>query len=198
MWCIKDEKINELVEQKSRFIAILKRVDDKNEVFPYLKQLQARYPKATHYCYAYKIEQEKRFQDDGEPSKTAGLPILNVLETNQLDHILCVVIRYFGGIKLGTGGLVRTYTKAVTEALKSADLIKLVPGQRWRLQFSYENQAQIDYLLSGFSIHQKEYDIQIYYEVDLPISNSLFQNENLNRLLISKQLINSILIEQKR
>ena len=107
----------EIVINKSRFIGILCPVSDVEEVSLYLEEAKELYPGATHYCYAYIIDAFKKASDDGEPSKTAGMPMLNVLEKNGLDHVLAIVIRYFGGVKLGAGGLVRAYSQSVVETL---------------------------------------------------------------------------------
>ena len=144
------KSINQNVEsiyliQKSKFITKMIKVHSNNEIEPILNKLKIQYPNATHYCYAYIIDNIKRFSDDGEPSGTAGLPILNVLDNNQLNYILCVVIRYFGGIKLGAGGLVRAYTKSVTNCLELADIYEteyytdaITGGQDKRMYLYYQ------------------------------------------------------------
>ena len=98
---------NEIIIQKSRFITLLYSIQSKDEVLALLQSSKNEYRNATHYCYAYIIDNIAYCSDDGEPSKTAGMPMLNVLQGNHLDHILAITIRYFGGIKLGAGGLVR-------------------------------------------------------------------------------------------
>lgn len=96
--------------QKSKFIGFLFPVISLEMVHLHLEEIRKNYPDATHHCYAYILKNEKRCSDDGEPSGTAGMPILNVLEKQNLNFILCIVVRYFGGILLGTGGLVHAYT----------------------------------------------------------------------------------------
>ena len=114
-------------------------------------------------CYAYIFDNTKRFYDDGEPSGTAGMPILNVLENNNLNYILCVVIRYFGGIKLGAGGLVRAYTKSVTLALNKTSINDLNDGFKIIISFKYEQLKLIDSLLKDNNIINKEYNNDITY-----------------------------------
>ena len=109
--------MNEIEIKKSKFITLLFPIHSISEINEKLKQVKDDYPLATHYCYAYILLQNTKCSDDDEPLKTAGQPILNVLEKHQLSHILAIVIRYFGGIKLGAGGLVRAYSKAVVEAI---------------------------------------------------------------------------------
>lgn len=111
-----------LVEiKKSKFYGYLFEVKSQNDVLAILANLKKEHKKATHICYAYKIvdgQEIVKFNDDGEPSGTAGRPILNVIEKKKLCNVLVCVVRYFGGIKLGAGGLVRAYTKCTSELLK--------------------------------------------------------------------------------
>ena len=97
-------------------------VDNIEDINNILNNIKNEYKDATHYCYAYIIDNTKRFNDDGEPGGTAGMPILNVIEQNNLNHVLIVVVRYFGGIKLGAGGLVRAYSKISYECIKQDKL----------------------------------------------------------------------------
>ena len=116
----------DITEKKSKFIANIFYITSEEEAEEKIRQIKRKHNTARHHCYAYRIIRKNEIinksSDDGEPSGTAGLPILNVLENNNLSNILCIVIRYFGGIKLGTGGLARAYTKSVTEALKLVNI----------------------------------------------------------------------------
>ena len=157
------ENIENLLEIKnSKFISIIIRINDKN-INSYLEDIKIKYPKATHYCYAYIYNNDKRSSDDGEPSGTAGMPILNVLEKENLNNVLVVVVRYFGGIKLGAGGLVRAYTKSVTEALKKADYIELMEGHKVLIEFNYNDEKQINYILGDSQVIDKSYNENISY-----------------------------------
>lgn len=156
---------NEYIINKSRFIACLFKVNSINEVNNYLEQIKNEYKDATHYCYSYIIDNTKRFNDDGEPGGTAGMPILNVLENNDLNYILCVVIRYFGGIKLGAGGLVRAYTKSVTNALEKTNIIDIKEGYRIEIIFNYDQNKVIDLILKDELILNKEFNDNIKYEI---------------------------------
>lgn len=109
MYKILERYQNEIVINKSRFISIMMPISNDSEVKDILKNLTKEFPKATHYCYAYRVSGKEKSSDDGEPSGTAGRPMLEFLSNNLLDNILVVVIRYFGGIKLGAGGLLRAY-----------------------------------------------------------------------------------------
>ena len=110
--------------KKSKFITHLVPVAFPKDVEHLLKSLRNQYPDAAHHCYAYILGEHgdvQKFNDDGEPSKTAGIPILEVLKKNDLTNVLCVVVRYFGGVKLGAGGLVRAYTNGASEAVKLSE-----------------------------------------------------------------------------
>ena len=110
--------------KKSRFITKLYYIEDVNKVNDIINELKKEYKKCTHICYSYIIGPNAKAVDDGEPSGTAGKPILNVLQKKDMTNVLCVVIRYFGGIKLGAGGLVRAYTKSASEVIKLVNLIE--------------------------------------------------------------------------
>lgn len=113
-------RVVEYVEKKSRFFGYLLPCEKVEEVENALKILWKEHKKATHICYAYSFSQpfEEKCCDDGEPKGTAGQPILSVIKKKKLQNVAVVVVRYFGGIKLGAGGLVRAYTKSASEALK--------------------------------------------------------------------------------
>ena len=164
MKSINKNVVNEIIINKSRFITKLIKINNEDEVKIKLDYIKKEYKDATHYCYAYITGNTKRFNDAGEPGGTAGMPILNVLENNNLTNILCVVIRYFGGIKLGAGGLVRAYTKAVTEALNNTKIINLTDGFSVKLEFDYNKIKIIDNILKDIKINYKEYDENIIYE----------------------------------
>ena len=104
--------------KKSKFIALYYEVIEEQEIKTLLSDLKKEHKKARHLPYAYKIDNLIKKSDDKEPSGTAGLPILNIIDKNNLNHTLIVVIRYFGGIKLGAGGLIRAYSNAAREVIK--------------------------------------------------------------------------------
>lgn len=180
MLSIKNNIVNELVIKKSKFITFLYRVDDINDVSKYLDELSLKYKDATHICYAYIIDNVKRFNDNGEPGGTAGMPILSVLENKNLDHILCCVVRYFGGIKLGANGLVRAYSSSCSEAISSSCIVNLVSGNTCSISFNYNDTKIVDGLLCGAFIIDKKYDDRVSYvfKIDLDCLNSI-KNELL-------------------
>lgn len=163
MKSIIQNKEETLVVNKSKFICSLYKIQNKEEIDKYLNITKAKYKGATHYCYAYILENLKKCSDDKEPSGTAGLPILNVLEHQDLNYILCVVVRYFGGIKLGTGGLVRAYTDATIKALKN-NTKEIEKGLKIELIFKYDYTKMIDNLFKDHIIN-KEFNENIKYTV---------------------------------
>jgi len=187
---IENNVTNILEIKKSKFITLLIKIDNSNDVDDYLDNIKKEYKDATHYCYAYVIGNKEKANDDGEPSGTAGIPILNVLKRNNLNNILCVVIRYFGGIKLGAGGLVRAYSNSVSEALKVSNIIEYVPTLKIKIVFKYDNLNTINNLLINSNIIYKEFDINITYEVVLTETeyNNIIDNLKNNLIEIKNVL----------
>ena len=196
MLSIKENVTTELIINKSKFITYLIKIEKIEDINKELNLLKEEYPEATHYCYAYIYGNTKRFYDDGEPAGTAGRPILSVLEQNQLNNILGVVIRYFGGKKLGTGGLIRAYRNSINECLKETKIIKLVDGVKMKIKFKYENQNKIDYLLKDSQIIKKEFDEYIHYTFLINNDNyhNIFNELKLQTTKMNK--IKNILIEK--
>ena len=187
MKIIKNNYDNEIIIKNSRFICYLVRIDSIN-VNDILSNIKSLHPKATHYCYGYIYDDYKKSSDDGEPGGTAGLPILNVLEKEDINHVLAVVVRYFGGIKLGAGGLVRAYTKSVTETLKTANYSELIGGYKISLSFDYQNEKMVNYILNDSTIITKKYDQEIYYEV-LVNKDTLDKLKQYNPLILQETYI---------
>lgn len=140
-YTIGDVVTSELVEKKSRFICILSPLTESRNIEQSLQAAAQRYPGAKHYCFAYRLRQAnavlERCSDDGEPSGTAGSPILGVLQKRELENILAIVVRYFGGTLLGTGGLVRAYSQVVQSALNEAQIIVQEYSQKILVTLDY-------------------------------------------------------------
>ncbi len=167
MLCIKENSIYEQVINKSRFITLLYKLDSIDEVSSYIEEAKINYPGATHYTYAYIFDGISKMSDDGEPSKTAGSPILNVLNMKGLNHILCIVVRYFGGIKLGAGGLVRAYSSSCSQAIDANQVIELIEGYSIKITSSYEDLEKINYILSNSKITYKEFNDVVTIEANV-------------------------------
>ena len=167
MYTINNNYIYELIIKNSKFITLLYKINDIKDIDKYLNETKINYPDATHYCYAYIIDNLKKSSDDGEPSGTAGIPILKVLESNNLTNILVIVVRYFGGIKLGANGLIRAYTKCTANAIKEVNLLTLVDGINIDIIFDYNKVKEIDYLLKDVTINNKIFDKEIIYNINI-------------------------------
>lgn len=196
MYTISENIKNEIIISKSKFICVYKKIYNEDDIYTYLDSIKHEYKDATHYCYSYIIDNIKRFNDDGEPSGTAGLPILNVLENNNLNYVLCIVIRYFGGIKLGAGGLVRAYSKSASECIKIAKIKKIVSGKTVTIVFNYEKVKLIDNTLKDVQIKDKTFDQNIKYSFDIDNEKLAKIKEILNSSCIEFSISNDILIEE--
>lgn len=196
MYTIIENIEHEIVINKSQFICLLIKVNSEDDVKNSLKNIKEKYKDATHVCYSYIIDNVKRFNDDGEPGGTAGMPILNVLENNHLNHILAVVVRYFGGIKLGAGGLVRAYSKSVSETLNKSIITKLLFGKKITIRFSYDKIKLIDNILKDVTISNKLFNELISYEIML--SNEEYKEifMKLDEYIMDKKIIDNVLIEK--
>ncbi|MEG0265138.1 MAG: YigZ family protein [Erysipelotrichaceae bacterium] len=154
--------------KKSRFITYLHRCFSEQEAKDYILKIKKIHPEATHHCYAFIIGENQELQrsnDDGEPHGTAGLPILESLKLNNMCDIIAVVVRYYGGILLGTGGLVRAYSGGVSSALKNAPLVQNITMSRYQIDFSYDLIGRIDYLFKedNIIILDKLYEEKVTY-----------------------------------
>ena len=146
----------EIEEKKSRFIANVKSVTNEEEAAEFISAIKKKYYDARHNCYAYIINNGQeiiRSSDDGEPSGTAGRPILEVLLGEKLTNTIIVVTRYFGGTLLGTGGLVRAYTSAAKEGLKNCIIVEKQNGKLVSLTTDYEKLGKIQYIISEQNIY---------------------------------------------
>ena len=166
----------------SKFITLLYRVNDMEEVNYYLKKVRDDYKGATHYCYAFNLLNTCGYSDDKEPKNTAGKPMLFILTSNNIVNILVISVRYFGGIKLGTGGLLKAYTNGLLEAIKKSILLNVVSGYVITCEFSYDNEKKYSYLFKDKNILSKVYQDKCIYtlEVDETFLNSLTNLSSLN------------------
>ena len=168
MKTLKSNSANEIIIKNSRFITLLYKLNDVNEVNSIVDEVKELYPKATHYCYAYITDNARRSSDDGEPGGTAGAPMLNVLDKEEIINVLAVTVRYFGGVKLGAGGLVRAYSKSVRDAILASDLADVVKGYRMNVTISYDMQKNLDYLLKNYVVVNKQFNDKVIYTILLP------------------------------
>ncbi|WP_407887095.1 YigZ family protein [Levilactobacillus sp. N40-8-2] len=137
--------------KKSRFITDIARISTEDEAKAFLDTVSKREPKANHHCWAYVLGEHDEIQresDNGEPSGTAGVPILTVLQRNQLHNVIAVVTRYFGGIKLGAGGLIRAYSNATSTAIEAVGVVKRVRQRALTLTVDYANYDRLSHYLT--------------------------------------------------
>ena len=149
---IKQNSICKIIEKKSQFIGQAYYVESKEEAEEIIKQTKKKYSDARHNCYAYIVLEDNNLitksNDDGEPSGTAGIPILNKIKEKELVNVLVIVTRYFGGILLGTGGLARTYSKTTIEAIENAEIIEKEQGYEVKFITDYNKIEKLKYYLS--------------------------------------------------
>lgn len=138
----------------SRFIGFAGAIESDAEALDFVEQIKSRYPDARHWCWAYQLREQKRtrFNDDGEPSGSAGKPILAPIVGRELLDCLVVVVRYFGGVKLGVGGLVRAYSQAANAVLNHADIVEVVPKVTLQLDYGYDDTGQIAAALAAMNM----------------------------------------------
>ena len=195
MHSIKNNIDNTIIIKKSKFITKLYKVNNINEINTILEELKIKYKDSTHVCYGYIINGLEKCYDDGEPGGTAGMPILNILKKNNLTQVLAVVIRYFGGIKLGAGGLVRAYSNSITDTLKLTDIIELIEGYLIELEFSYNQVKLVDYILNDKKIIEKIYNDNIIYKFYINEAQLSFVPE-LEKVAIHVSIKDKVLIEK--
>ncbi|MDD6797058.1 MAG: YigZ family protein [Clostridia bacterium] len=167
----------EIVEKKSKFIANVFPVSNEQEAAAHIEAIRKKYWDARHNCHAFVIgahDETQRCSDDGEPSGTAGKPILEVIHGNKLHNCLIVVTRYFGGILLGTGGLVRAYTQAAQAGLADATVQQQIEGRRIHLTFDYTNLAKLQHIAGQLklTLDNVQYTDKIEAEVMADIAES--------------------------
>ena len=167
---IKENSYDEFVEKKSTFITHLVRVTSEEEAREFIQKMKKKHYDATHVCSCYVVGDNNeitRANDDGEPSGTAGAPMLDVLVKNEIKNVCATVIRYFGGTKLGTGGLVRAYGGGVINALKNAALVERKDALEIRLELDYSLNGKIEYEIekTNFIVNNLEYTDKIIYTI---------------------------------
>ena len=179
------EKILKL--KKSKFITYTKKVLTEKDALNFLKEIKEKYQDATHVCYAYIIDNHQKYSDDGEPSNTAGKPMFDILTKNNLNYVISIVIRYFGGIKLGSNGLIRAYSSCVKETINE-NVKEIEYGYKIIIREDYQKEKIINYLLKNSTIIKKNYQEEIYIE-------AIIKKEVLDTLTnINFQVVSEIIL----
>ena len=206
---IKKNVETEIIVKKSKFICNLIKVESQKEAEEYIKKIKKKYYDARHNCVSYRVIEDEQIveksSDDGEPSGTAGGPMLNILQKNNLCNVLVIVTRYFGGILLGTGGLVRAYSDATFEAINFAEKIEECIGLEAEVELDYNNLETFKYYCKKNDIYIKDYEYseKIICKIQLEECNKdrLIDDFNtkkvnlINLNFLSKKLIDKSIIK---
>lgn len=198
MYTVLEKSTYELVEKKSKFIANLIYIEGKEEAESIIKEYKKRFHDARHNCYAYRVFDEneiyEKSSDDGEPSGTAGAPMLNLLQKNNLCNVIIIVSRYFGGILLGTGGLVRAYSGASLGAIDNSQKAKIEQGIEISIEIDYPNYQDLQHYCNKNNITIKNSEYNENITCCLQMNNSLknkfledVTNKKLNIIEIKNQ-----------
>ena len=174
----------ELIEKRSRFITYCQKVSRPEEFKQLLNSLKKQYPDARHFCYGFRIgplnSALRGFSDDGEPNGTAGMPILNVIDHSDFSDVAIIVVRYFGGTKLGTGGLARAYSEAANSVLKSMQWVDFEEKKEIKLLCQFQQEHQLRYLIKQLGGVIKS----IEYSQEVNLSISIAEDADLSTLAL--------------
>lgn len=192
---IKHNASAEIVEKKSKFIANIFYIESKEEAEKLIKEVNKKYHDARHNCYAYRVITSdgiiEKASEDGEPSGTAGAPMLNILSKNELANVLVIVTRYFGGILLGTGGLVKAYSSACTLGLEKAEIVDKNIAQVYKIEIDYTDIDKFKYFAkkNNIIILNEEYLENVSLEIGIKEKDLL---ENISQKEINVRNIEFI------
>lgn len=197
-YSIKKDAVVNLEEKKSKFIGSIFKIDTEDNAKEILTDIRKQYNDATHNCYGFitldgKI---KRCSDDGEPQKTAGVPILDVIEKNNLVGVLIVVTRYFGGTLLGTGGLVKMYSGSAVAAVKEAEIALFIPHNIYEVTIDYNLKAKMEFLFEkeNFTIIDEQYSDKVTVQVQMKKE----QESDLTKIMtdLTNQVYTPVLVKE--
>ena len=193
---IDDYSTGEIEVKKSRFIAEVFYVDNEDIAKDHIIEIRKKYFDAKHHVYSYKIGNLERFSDDGEPQGTAGTPLLDIIKKRNLNNILVVVTRYFGGTLLGTGGLVKAYSDAFNVALENANIVNKDIGMEYKITIKYENFEKIKYICQNLKIEIKNVEYGSDINLVMNSSNNAYKElmQNYNLIKDSKMINEKIII----
>lgn len=175
--------------KKSKFISYLYPINNLNQAKEILTELKNKYSDATHVCYSYILDENTyKYYDDGEPSNSAGMPIYQCLKNNKLVYVLCVVIRYYGGIKLGVGGLTHAYSNGALNCLKHATIIEYKKTDTYIIETDYSSFDTLNYYLNkkGIAIINKQFLDKIFISINLNQEELQELNSSFSHLIITK------------
>lgn len=194
---VSEENRIQYKEKGSNFISFIFPIKSEEDFKNRLTELKSEFPDASHHCYAFRLDKKgnlDRSSDDGEPSGTAGKPILNQLLSHELNFCAIVVIRYFGGIKLGTSGLIKAYKNTSKAVIESAIIISEIEKVNGKISFDFEISSEINKLIKQFTIEiiRKEADDKLHLFIKIPLEKM----ENLKSKLDDLRKVDFILFPQ--
>ena len=195
---IEKEAVAEIVEKKSKFIATIFPINSKEEAENRISEIKKKYYDAKHNCYAYVVGNVEKCSDDGEPSGTAGAPLLDLLKNKELTNVVVIVTRYFGGILLGTGGLVRAYTETAKKAIESTSIVIKEYGIRYSVEINYNSLKDLQHLCKMLEINIVKIDYKI--NVNVTMESNLDKKQSLlqsNIKISNVKVENNIIIINK-
>ena len=207
MKIIKEHIETNIIEKKSKFICNIFYVESTEEAEEKLKIIKKKYYDAKHNCYAYRILEGsniiERSSDDGEPSGTAGMPILDILRGKEIGNIIVIVTRYFGGILLGTGGLVRAYSESTNAAIEQSILLEIEDGYEMEIMLDYKNFELFKYFCekNNINIIEKKYseNIKVVIEINEEKKDEICKNsEKIKFEMIKSQILSKKKIRKNR
>ena len=196
MITVKEHVQSEIVEKKSKFIANIYFIESIEEAENKIKETKKRYYDARHNCSCYRVLEDgnitERSSDDGEPSGTAGGPMLNILQKKDICNVVVIVTRYFGGVLLGTGGLVRAYSDVTQKALEKAEKLEIIAGKEFEVIIDYSNLEKLKYYArnNNINITKIEYGNEIICNLQIP-------NEKINMFVDDIEKKNLNIMEYK-
>ena len=188
MYTIKTINQNEITIKNSKFIGLAFPVGTESEIKKILEKTRNKYKDATHIVYAYKLINSEKYSDDKEPSGSAGLPVMEIINKKKLINVLVIVIRYFGGTKLGLGGLIRAYSKTAKEVLPSSTIEKYIKYNYYLIRCSYDNLKLLNNMCNNLDIIEKNFKDQISYKIKIKSDEDNINNLFKNTKIIVKQI----------
>lgn len=195
---IEKDNVSQIIVKKSRFIASMFYIESEEQANQIIKETKKKYFDAKHNCYAYRINNSnyilEKYSDDGEPSGTAGQPILNVLKGKELENVLIIVTRYFGGILLGTGGLVKAYTDSTIAVMENINIVNKSIGNKVKIEISYNDIDKLNYYMrqNNIKIYKNNFlqNIEVFVEITQEKLENLEKQKNeLNFTILRKEII---------
>lgn len=183
MYLVKTKEKNELIIKNSKFIGIVFPIETEDQTNNLIKETSTKYKDYTHLTFAYKLKNKQKYSDDNEPTGTAGAPIMEIINKNNLINVLIIVIRYFGGTKLGAGGLIRAYSKTARETIKKVDKELYIDYNYYELISNYNDKNLLNNLTNDQEIIKKEFKENIIYKIKVQKEKDnieiIFKNTNI-------------------